>query len=82
MKVSTNCLSPFYDLSHSRLLSLFLNKKHCYFSQEDGYDSVLRNLEKVLDYFEDELGRDERVGVWLGGAQLCLADVTLGRFPE
>jgi len=51
-----------------------------HYLEEDGYDSVLRNLEKVLDYFEDELGRDERVGVWLGGAQLCLADVTLGLY--
>merc|ERR1719286_89822 len=34
-----------------------------HYLEEDGYDSVLRNLEKVLDYFEDELGRDGRVGV-------------------
>ena len=45
---------------------------------EEGYEAVLKTLEKVLDFFEDELGRDDRQGRWLGGAQLSLADVTLG----
>jgi len=51
-----------------------------HYLEEEGYDSVLKSLEKVLDYFEDELGRDDRIGVWLGGAQFCLADVTLGLY--
>ena len=46
--------------------------------EEEGYEEVLKTLEKVLDFFEDELGRDDREGRWLGGAQLSLADVTLG----
>ena len=45
---------------------------------EEGYEAVLKTLEKILDFFEDELGRDDRQGIWLGGAQLSLADVTLG----
>ena len=45
---------------------------------EEGYEAVLKTLEKILDFFEDELGRDDRQGRWLGGAQLSLADVTLG----
>ena len=34
---------------------------------------------KVLDFFEDELGQESRLGPWLGGARLCVADVTLGK---
>ena len=49
-----------------------------YYLEEEGYESVLKTLDKVLDYFEDELGRDDKVGLWLGGAQICIADVTLG----
>ena len=45
---------------------------------EEGYETVLKTLVKVLDFFEDELGRDDREGRWLGGAKLSLADVTLG----
>ena len=45
---------------------------------EEGYEAVLKTLEKILDFFEDELGRDDRQGRWLGGAKLSLADVTLG----
>ena len=44
----------------------------------EGYHTVLKTLEKVLDYFEDEIGRDDREGRWLGGGRLSLADVTLG----
>jgi len=47
---------------------------------EEGYETVLKTLEKVLDFFEDELGRDDREGRWLGGAKLSLADVTLGLY--
>jgi len=47
---------------------------------EEGYEAVLKTLEKILDFFEDELGRDDRQGRWLGGAQLSLADVTLGLY--
>ena len=47
--------------------------------EEEGYESVLKTLEKVLDYFEDELGREDREGVWLAGALMSLADVTLGK---
>lgn len=50
-----------------------------YFDDE-GFESVLKSLEKVLNYFEDELGRDDREGRWLGGAQFSLADVTLGLY--
>ena len=39
---------------------------------------MLRRLEKVLDYFEEELGHEGRVGRWLGGGQICVADITLG----
>ena len=41
---------------------------------------VLRRLEKVLDYFEEELGHEGRVGCWLGGGQICVADITLGGY--
>ena len=49
-----------------------------YYLEADGYDAVLKILDKVLDFFEDELGQDDRVGQWLGGGQLCVADITLG----
>ena len=49
-----------------------------YYLEEEGYDTVLKTLDKVLDYFEYELGRDDKVGLWLGGAQICVADITLG----
>ena len=49
-----------------------------YYLEAEGYDAVLKILDKVLDFFEDELGQDDRVGQWLGGAQLCVADITLG----
>ena len=38
---------------------------------EEGYEGVLKTLEKVLDFFEDELGRDDRQGRWLGGWLYC-----------
>ena len=34
----------------------------------------------MLDYFEEELGHDGRVGRWLGGGQICVADITLGSY--
>ena len=34
----------------------------------------------MLDYFEEELGHDGRVGCWLGGGQICVADITLGGY--
>ena len=34
----------------------------------------------MLDYFEEELGHEGRVGRWLGGGQICVADITLGRY--
>ena len=34
----------------------------------------------MLDYFEEELGHEGRVGRWLGGAQICVADITLGSY--
>ena len=49
-----------------------------YYLEADGYDAVLKILDKVLDFFEDELSQDDRVGQWLGGGQLCVADITLG----
>ena len=49
---------------------------------EEGYEAVLKTLEKILDFFEDELGREDRQGRWLGGAHLSLADVTLGVFRQ
>lgn len=51
-----------------------------YYLEAEGYDAVLKILDKVLDFFEDELGQDDRVGQWLGGAQLCVADITLGLY--
>ena len=49
-----------------------------YYLEAEGYDGVLKVLDKVLDFFEDELGQDNRRGPWLGGGQLCVADITLG----
>ena len=49
-----------------------------YYLEAEGYDGVLKVLDKVLDFFEDELGQDNRLGPWLGGCQLCVADITLG----
>ena len=34
----------------------------------------------MLDYFEEELGHEGRVGRWLGGGQICVADITLGGY--
>jgi glutathione S-transferase len=47
--------------------------------EAEGYDTVLKTFHKVLDFFEDELGRDDRIGRWLGGALVSIADITLGR---
>jgi len=51
-----------------------------YYLEAEGYDGVLSVLDKVLDFFEEELGQDDRQGKWLGGGQLCVADITLGLY--
>ena len=47
--------------------------------EAEGYDTVLKTFHTVLDFFEDELGRDDRIGRWLGGSLVSIADITLGR---
>jgi len=46
--------------------------------EDEGYDNILKTFHKVLDFFEDELGREGRNGRWLGGALISIADITLG----
>ena len=46
--------------------------------EAEGYDTVLKSFHKVLDFFEDELSRDDRNGRWLGGSLVSIADITLG----
>ena len=46
--------------------------------EAEGYDNILKTFHKVLDFFEDELGRDGRSGRWLGGSMVSIADITLG----
>jgi len=46
--------------------------------EAEGYTTVLKAYHKVLDFFEDELGREDRHGRWLGGASVSIADITLG----
>ena len=71
---------PFFSsiILHCRDISNDHQENLPSYIDEEGYEEVLKTLEKVLDFFEDELGRDDRQGRWLGGAQLSLADVTLG----
>ena len=38
--------------------------------EDEGYETILKTFHKVLDFFEDELGREDRTGRWLGGASL------------
>ena len=47
--------------------------------EAEGYTTVLKAYHKVLDFFEDELGREDRHGRWLGGASVSIADITLGK---
>jgi len=42
------------------------------------YETALRSVEQMLQYFEEELGREDRTGLWLGGPQFALADIYLG----
>ena len=51
-----------------------------HYIEEEGYDEMLRAVDKILDYFEDELGRDDRVGRWLGGVSVSIADISLGLY--
>merc|ERR1712059_18177 len=44
----------------------------------DQFSQLLRTLHQLLDFFEAELGREGRTGLWLGGAFLSIADITLG----
>ena len=46
--------------------------------EDEGYETILKTFHKVLDFFEDELGREGRTGRWLGGAFISIADITLG----
>ena len=46
--------------------------------EAEGYEDVLKSVHKVLDFYEDELGREDRNGRWLGGALISIADITLG----
>jgi len=48
--------------------------------EAEGYDNILKSFHKVLDFFEDELGRDDRNGRWLGGSVISIADITLGLY--
>jgi len=48
--------------------------------EAEGYDNILKSFHKVLDFFEDELGRDDRNGRWLGGSLISIADITLGLY--
>jgi len=48
--------------------------------EAEGYDNILKTFHKVLDFFEDELGRDDRSGRWLGGSLISIADITLGLY--
>ena len=50
--------------------------------EAEGYDNILKSFHKVLDFFEDELGRDDRNGRWLGGSLISIADITLGMYSH
>ena len=65
---------------HVRSLAEDHQENLVHYIEEDGYDEVLAALEKVLDYFEDELGQEGRVGRWLGGSRVSVADITLGLY--
>ena len=67
-----------YCLSTLRILADEHQENLPYYLEAEGYDGVLKVLDKVLDFFEEELGQDDRQGQWLGGGQLCVADITLG----
>jgi len=46
-----------------------------------GYETVLQSFHLLLQEVEDELGRDGRVGSWLGGGLApSVADITLGLY--
>ena len=75
-------MSPENQEISSQLVSMAEDHQEnlSHYLEAEGYEAVLRSLEKVLDYFEDELGQDDRVGQWLGGGQICIADITLGLY--
>lgn len=50
------------------------------YTQTDNYSQLLQRLHQLFDFFETELGREDRSGVWLGGTCLSIADITLGLY--
>jgi glutathione S-transferase len=45
--------------------------------EEAGFQTILRQFQEFLDFFEKEL-ESERFGSWLGGASFSTADIALG----
>ena len=78
MRIQSLHILPSSNILYCRDISNDHQENLPSYIDEEGYGTVLKTLEKVLDFFEDELGRDDREGRWLGGAKLSLADVTLG----
>jgi len=46
--------------------------------EPDKYSSALSAVSSLLDYFESLMGSSNKVGLWLGGIQMNIADVFLG----
>jgi len=42
------------------------------------YSSALSAVSSMLDYFESDLGKDTKLGIWLGGIHPNVADIFLG----
>jgi glutathione S-transferase len=47
--------------------------------EEAGFQTILRQFQEFLDFFEKEL-ESERFGSWLGGASFSTADIALGTY--
>lgn len=58
-----------YGEEHQKNISRYVNY--------DEYNSVLRSVSAVLDYFEAELGKPD-ASFWLGGHTFGSADILLG----
>ena len=58
-----------YGEEHQKNISRYVNY--------DEYNSVLRSVSAVLDFFEAELGKPD-ASLWLGGHTFGSADILLG----
>eukprot|EP00088_Acartia_fossae_P004114 TRINITY_DN11752_c0_g1_i5.p1 TRINITY_DN11752_c0_g1~~TRINITY_DN11752_c0_g1_i5.p1 ORF type:complete len:313 (-),score=53.53 TRINITY_DN11752_c0_g1_i5:126-1064(-) len=54
----------------------YQNAEH--YLNPDKYSCALGSVSSLLDWFETDLAREGRIGIWLGGIQCNVADIVLG----